>query len=231
MSEPSEKLSKLFNAACEVGVAGPDEVLLEYQIAGCGSFITADELISSYHVIVDQSSSKEVPKPLIMIKNQDGDESRVKKLVIDQQNDLVYMKLFDPIGKEHLKPCSNLSDDLNDKIELLSNYLGNPKLDDSLIKTITNTRLKLPHVQSSGRYEVYLTQSEVKKGFSGSAILKNGELYSVLSAVNLDQPDEIYGVDSFEVASFIKKARLIESSAPNDQSKDLKSALKTLKLF
>ena len=206
MSSLSANQEAFLKATCAVGAAMPYWKTPSFQLSGCGTFISENELVTCAHVLVTKDG-KRLPKPLILIKNQDGQFSRVKAMHVDEGKDLAYLQLKQPLGHSHVPYMHETRNvDLKDKFRLLSHYRENPKIE-TVSKINSSVRAKLKWADKGARYDVYLTDEELRKGYSGSAILMNGEICSILSAKKQDYPKEVWAASQRGFVSFMNKAR------------------------
>jgi hypothetical protein len=208
MNNPTKPLRDIFDAVCAIGVEGPGGYIVPYTNAGCGVFIGEDEVVTSWHVIQErQISNDTLPTSLIVFKNRAGESCRVDKLIFDKEKDLAYLKLKQPLAGHHLPINRRLGFDLTDKFTMLSNFKEKPAEDRSLIKVIHSVRAKIPGAENSGSFDVYLTDKKIVPGYSGSAILVNGSVCSVLSMVRQDSPEQIMASGVYGFKRFVDRAR------------------------
>ncbi|GEM_PF-7090272 len=198
---------QLLGATCSVGAAAPYSDQPDFQITGCGTFISENELVTCWHVL-RMDNGQQVPDKLILIKNQDGEYSRVERLIVDPDKDLAYIRLASPIGKNHVSLHENgPSFDLKDKFQLLSCYKGKADIDHSLLKTAFTKKAKFKGTEKGGSYNVYLTTQNIRKGYSGSGVLANGNICSVLSIKSLEFQGEVWAPTVSNFSDFVVRAR------------------------
>ena len=214
----------LILATCNIGLAQPFLSAPAFQPTGCATFVSPNEIVTCWHVL-NFKDGNAIPKALLLVQNENGEHSRIDKLVTDPAHDLAYIKLKDPIGQSYISCASGENIDLSDRFNMLSCYGAHPSVDTSLIMTSGSKRARIRTQGKFGDFDVFLTNKNIRKGYSGSAILRNGRIYSVLSAKSLHHQGEIWAPNGYAFAEFIERARRPEPAKPEPF---LKRAMKRL---